>query len=197
MSPSVTFQRKRFHRQEEAKPRATVLPIFEPSGLLELDSNNENGIQLQHIEPSDAISPNTFFDRNRVPIRKRTFFQAIMYDELQPDYREEFNLLEQSSYLIGRSLGELRDDKDGEKETVLADIPVKEETCSKQHCAIQFRDREGELKAYVIDLNSSNGTLLNGVALPRARYVELRNEDVLRFSTDESESRFSLVFVAG
>ncbi|CUS23653.1 LAQU0S11e01222g1_1 [Lachancea quebecensis] len=193
------LQPKRFRSQRASySPRKAVLPIFEPSGLLELESHSKKGIQLQHIEPHDSVSPNAYFMKYKIPIRKQTHFQALLYSEKDETYHEAFDLLERSSYLIGRCINqEPEDEADQEnRETVLADIPIKEETCSKQHCVIQFREREGILKAYVIDLDSSNGTLLNDVALPRARYVELKNEDVLKFSTSESDCCHFLVFVA-
>ncbi|CAR24938.1 Pml1p [Lachancea thermotolerans CBS 6340] len=193
------LQPKRFRSQRASDlPRKAILPIFGPSGLLELESHSKKGIQLQHVEPHDSISPNAYFEKYKIPIRKQTHFQALLYSEKDEAYHEKFDLLERSNYLVGRRVREDPESEDEQenKETVLADIPIREETCSKQHCVIQFREREGILKAYVIDLDSSNGTLLNDVALPRARYVELKNEDVLKFSADESDTCYFLIFVA-
>ena len=39
-----------------------ILPDFSPSGLLELESNNREGIALKHVEPQDAISPDKYMD---------------------------------------------------------------------------------------------------------------------------------------
>ena len=44
-------------------------------------------------------------------------------------------------------------------------------------------------------LNSSNGTTLNGILIPRARYIELRNEDVILFSEFDSDSDYELLFM--
>ncbi|SCU88157.1 LADA_0E08526g1_1 [Lachancea dasiensis] len=176
-----------------------VLPIFERSGLLELESHNVKGVQLQHIEPYDRMSPATFYQKHVIPLHKQTHFRAMVCHDEDDSYHKTYDLFDRSSYLIGRRLSseeENPEDLEEEKEVVLADIPIPEETCSKQHCVIQFRHRNGQLKAFVIDLDSSNGTLLNDNTLPRARYVELKSEDVLRFSTAESDSAYFLVFVA-
>lgn len=45
----------------------------------------------------------------------------------------------------------------------------------------------GAVRPYLIDLESANGTLLNGEMVPKQRYVELRTEDVVRFGESERE----------
>lgn len=42
-----------------------------------------------------------------------------------------------------------------------------------------FAERQG--RPYLMDLDSTNGSLLNGDAIPKGRYIELRNGDVMRF----------------
>ena len=43
------------------------------------------------------------------------------------------------------------------------------------------------MKPYIIDLESSNGTLLNGDKIVASRYVEIQNGDVLKFGYSERE----------
>ena len=43
---------------------------------------------------------------------------------------------------------------------------------------------------YLMDLESTNGTLLNGEPLEAAKYVELRSKDCLKFGTNEVEYVF-------
>lgn len=195
---------KRQHMQEKY-PNKVILPVFESSGLLELESHGKEGIQLKHVEPRDAIAPIDFYEKYSIPVRKRTRFLAMLYKDDKNDALGQYELLERSSYLIGRSKDETPggdspksdpEDSSEEKQVVLADIPVPEETCSKQHCVIQFRNVADKLIPYVIDLDSANGTVLNDVALPHARYVELKSGDILRFSEHEEDSMFSIVFVA-
>lgn len=172
-----------------------ILPVFEPSGLLELESNNKEGILLKHVEPSDAKSPIDFYVEHKVPLKERNIFQAVLYKNGEQSPVSEYHLESKSSYIIGRVLGRSLNEEQ-EKETVVADIAIPEETCSKQHCAIQFREVGGQLLAYVIDLDSSNGTYLNGVRLPAARYVELRSGDLINPCSDEDEeASFEVVFM--
>lgn len=83
----------------------------------------------------------------------------------------------QSCYLIG-------------KDVRVCDILLEHESISGQHAVIQYRqykymDDEGnlikEVRPYIIDLESTNKTLLNSEELEPARYYELRNKDILNF----------------
>ena len=89
----------------------------------------------------------------------------------------------QSAYLLGR-------------ERKIADIPIDHPSCSKQHAVIQYRlvpyERPNgtmgrRIKPYVIDLESGNGTFVNGVKIDPRRYVELFEKDVLKFGFSSRE----------
>merc|ERR1711862_611148 len=67
------------------------------------------------------------------------------------------------------------------KDRRVADIPTDHPTCSKQHAVLHYRLVGGVVKPYIMDLESTNGTHLNGERLPAARYVEVREGDVLKF----------------
>ncbi|QLL33486.1 hypothetical protein HG536_0E03970 [Torulaspora globosa] len=186
--------RTQLKRSKQGLPKQ-ILPKFEPSGLLELESNSKEGVLLKHVEPSDARCPKDFWAKNRVPLKNRHIFQAVLYRKGEEVPMRTYDLELKSSYIIGRGVGRSWDDSE-EKEVVVADIVIPEETCSKQHCAIQFREVRGRLAAYVIDLESSNGTNLNGVRLPAARYVELRSGDIINPSAvADDESDYDIVFV--
>lgn len=43
------------------------------------------------------------------------------------------------------------------------------------------------VKPYIMDLESTNGTFLNGERIAAAKYIELRALDVLRFGTSSRE----------
>jgi smad nuclear-interacting protein 1 len=90
----------------------------------------------------------------------------------------------QSAYLIGR-------------DRIVADLPVDHPSCSKQHAVLQYRQIETEdgsriVKPYIIDLNSTNGTHVNGTRIPPSRYVELVVGDTVKFG----ESSRDYVFMA-
>lgn len=70
----------------------------------------------------------------------------------------------QSAYLVGR-------------DAQVADLVVAHPSCSKQHAVIQFRytDKKGVMavRPYVMDLESTNGTFLNGNRIEPSKYIEL------------------------
>ena len=84
------------------------------------------------------------------------------------DLLDTFHISKQSAYLFGR-------------ERKVADIPVDHPSLSKQHAVLQYRalPTRSELggptklrcKPFLIDLESTNGTFINGVRLESARYV--------------------------
>lgn len=198
-SPERSFHEDRGKRPRTASAKV-VLPIFEPSGLLELESHNQKGIQLKHVEPSAAESPKAYWTKLKIPLRNRIMFQAVVYKKGQKSPFKEYSLDLKSCYVIGRGMGRSlkagsANGAEDQEEVVIADIPIPEESCSKQHCVIQFQKVDGKLMAYVMDLDSSNGTTLNGVSIPRARYVELRSGDVL-MPSDEEDTDFEIVFLA-
>lgn len=78
----------------------------------------------------------------------------------------------------------------------MVDFPTEHPSCSKQHAVVQFRytekrnewgERRGGVKPYLIDLESANGTRLNGEVVPKSRYVGLVSGDVIRFGDSERE----------
>lgn len=100
---------------------------------------------------------------------------------------ETIELSTQSCWLLGRA-------------HEVADILLAHPSCSQQHAAIQFRyilkkveneygvqQRKGRVKPYIIDLESSNGTFLNGERLEGGRYVEIKDKDLLKFGGSERE----------
>ncbi|KAI9329285.1 SMAD/FHA domain-containing protein, partial [Obelidium mucronatum] len=78
----------------------------------------------------------------------------------------------QSAYLFGR-------------DRLVADIPVDHPSISKQHAVLQYRFVSAEggrvVKPYLIDLDSANGTFLNGQKMEGSRYYELKNADMIKF----------------
>ncbi|AGO11299.1 AaceriACR039Cp [[Ashbya] aceris (nom. inval.)] len=174
-----------------------ILPIFEPSGLLALESNNEQGLALKHVEPPDAITPDSYFTKWKVARPQRTLFELFLYKKGAGDQPLKSWVLEsKSAYIIGRDMGRVAEDPEEEKEVVVADIGIPEESTSKQHCVFQFRQKQGYLVPYILDLNSANGTLLNGTVLPPARYVQLQSGDVVELADKSDATEYELVFVA-
>nr|XP_009609481.1 FHA domain-containing protein DDL-like [Nicotiana tomentosiformis] len=83
----------------------------------------------------------------------------------------------QSCYLFGR-------------ERRVADIPTDHPSCSKQHAVLQYRQVEKDnpdgtsskqVRPYVMDLGSTNGTFINENRIEPQRYYELLEKDTLKF----------------
>lgn len=89
-----------------------------------------------------------------------------------------------SAFLVGR-------------DKAVVDILTEHASCSKQHAVLQYRlfqketdDGLGftqEVRPYILDLDSTNGTFLNGKRIDSARYIELREKDVLKFGESTRE----------
>jgi smad nuclear-interacting protein 1 len=131
-------------------------------------------ISLKYHEPAEARKPSP-----SAPWRLFVFKGKDMIDTVQ--------LHTQSCWLLGKA-------------HQVADIVLEHPSSSQQHAAIQFRyivkttedqygvrQTKGRVKPYVIDLESSNGTELNGEKVEPGRYVELRDKDLLQFAGSERE----------
>ncbi|KAL2814929.1 SMAD/FHA domain-containing protein [Aspergillus granulosus] len=149
-------------------------PNFGNTGRLAAESNTVTvgggTVVLKYHEPPEA----------RKPPAKEAWRLYVFKGK---DLLEMVELNERSCWLIGR-------------ERLVVDFPLDHPSCSKQHAAIQFRyiekrnefgDRIGKVKPYVIDLESANGSKVNGDLAPAGRYVELRDKDMLQFGLSSRE----------
>ncbi|KAL4916271.1 SMAD/FHA domain-containing protein [Aspergillus aurantiobrunneus] len=158
----------------DAPPPEKEKPNFANSGRLAAESNtvsvNGGTVVLKYHEPPEA----------RKPPAKEAWRLYVFKGK---DLLEMMELNERSCWLIGR-------------ERLVVDFPLDHPSCSKQHAAIQFRfvekrnefgDRIGKVKPYVIDLESANGSMVNGDSVPAGRYIELRDKDMLQFGNSSRE----------
>lgn len=165
---------------EEAYTGPVERPNFGLSGALAKDTqtgNVRNGQELKYVEPREAAVP-TAAQRWRLFVFKD--------GEAVPGVEGELSLHASSAYLFGR-------------DAKVADVPMAHPSISGQHAVLQYRrvpvkqgagDMEPArmvVKPYVLDLDSTNGTFLNGTRLDGARYVELKAKDVLRFGSSSRE----------
>ncbi|KXS14160.1 SMAD/FHA domain-containing protein [Gonapodya prolifera JEL478] len=140
-------------------------PNFALSGKLNAEQNTYKGVVLKYSEPPEA---------RKSGVKWRLY---VFKDGKETDI---FHIHRQSAYLLGR-------------DRLVADIPVDHPSCSKQHAVVQYRlvegkDGEGKaVKPYIIDLDSANGTHVNGSRIPSSRYVELRQGDVVKFGFSSRE----------
>lgn len=155
-------------------------PNFKPTGLLAAETNKivvgtgdtAQDIVLKYHEPPEARKPPS-----------SEAWVLYVFKGTSPDPIHTYQLHSRSCWLMGRELA-------------VADIPVEHPSCSKQHAVFQFRyivkkdewgEKKGKVRLYVLDLESSNGTFLNGEKLEAARYMECLTGDVVKFGESERE----------
>ena len=158
---------------EPEKPKEK--PNYGSSGALAAASNavaqaDGSTVTLKYHEPPEARKP---------PPRD----QWKLFVFKGKDIVDTVDLSARSCWLVGR-------------EMAVVDLAAEHPSISKQHAVVQFRhtektneygDRIGKVKPYLIDLESANGTKLNGDKVPDSRYLELRDKDMLQFGHSTRE----------
>jgi smad nuclear-interacting protein 1 len=159
------------------KPIEKQKPNFANTGLLAKEANTVVGtkIVLKYNEPPEARKP---------PSSQKWQLYVFKGDDIV----DEVPLYTQSCWLLGR-------------EAAVADIHVEHPSSSKQHAVIQFRhsvkmnefgDKQNIVRPYLIDLDSANGTKLNGDKIKDSRYYEIRDKDMIKIGLSEREYVFML-----
>mmetsp|Transcript_15807 Transcript_15807/g.36597 ORF Transcript_15807/g.36597 Transcript_15807/m.36597 type:complete len:333 (+) Transcript_15807:180-1178(+) len=171
--------------EEAEKSPPEFKPNFGLSGALAKDTKTGNvykGVLLKFKEPPEARAPKTQWRLYVFKPRKDSG------DSKRPDDSElveTLHISKQSAYLLGRN-------------SDIADIPVLHPSLSSQHAVLQYRampvssDKVGattrlSCQPYIMDLESTNGTFLNGVRIDAARYYQLKRGDVLTFGASTRE----------
>ncbi|KAJ5103671.1 SMAD/FHA domain-containing protein [Penicillium argentinense] len=175
-SQSDAFSNELTQTGDGPPPPEREKPNFRNTGRLAAESNRvqvegrDGGIVLKYHEPPEARKP-----PSKEPWR--------MYVFKGEDLLEMVELGGRSCWLVGR-------------EQAVVDFPLEHPSCSKQHAALQFRyvekrneygDRIGKIKPYIIDLESANGTSVNGESVPAGRYMEVMDKDVIKFGLSSRE----------
>lgn len=159
-------------------------PNYNTTGLLARESNTVAGtkVVLKYHEPPDARKPPPSQQWRLYVFKGEDIVQTVL-------------LYTRSCWLIGR-------------EAAVADILVEHPSASGQHAVVQFRHKKkkqkeqeefGEktrevdvVRPYLMDLESANGTELNGKTIGQARYVEIRHKDIVKIGGSEREYVFML-----
>ncbi|OQO08086.1 hypothetical protein B0A48_06880 [Cryoendolithus antarcticus] len=147
-------------------------PNFKPTGLLAKEANTVTGTStvLKYHEPAEARKPPTKEQWRMYVFRKKDLLDTVY-------------LHQRSCWLVGRDQN-------------VTDLTLDHPSISKQHAVIQFRhrtstnqygDKSSKVKPYVIDLESANGTKLNGERVEASRYFELVDGDVVSFAPEKSK----------
>ncbi|OHF04401.1 FHA domain-containing protein [Colletotrichum orchidophilum] len=159
--------------EEPEKPKEQ--PNLRTTGLLAAASNSVQqadgtSIVLKYHEPAEARKP---------PAKDQWKLFVFKGDAIADTV--DLNL--RSCWLVGR-------------EAAVVDFVAEHPSISKQHAVIQFRhvekrnefgDRIGKVKPYLIDLESANGTVLNGDKVADSRYYELRDKDMIKLGHSTRE----------
>ena len=154
--------------EEEIPPEDRKKANFGLSGALakdEVAGNTYKGIVLKFSEPPEARAPNT---------------QWRLYVFKNDKHVDTLHISKQSAYLFGRN-----------KE--IADVPLEHPSLSSQHAVLQYRalpnPETGRLhcQPYLMDLESTNGTFINGVKIDSARYYQLKKGDCIKFGASTRE----------
>lgn len=166
----ISKLKKELKEKDENKSKIEIekeKPNFEPSGILlkdleyEYNKSMNNKIIINYNPPSDSIIPN-----------ENEIWFLFKFSEDKNEAEETYKLIEKEYFLIG-------------KDSRICDIRIKQKNISRQHAVIQFRkikkEKEWEIIPYLIDLNSTNGTYLNGDKIDNKKYYELRDKDELNF----------------
>jgi smad nuclear-interacting protein 1 len=160
---------------DDDKPPPAYKPNFGLSGALAKDTggggNVYKGVVLKFQEPPEARAPNTAWR---------------LYVFKGKEVVETLHISKQSAYLCGRNQD-------------ICDIHMAHPSLSGQHAVLQYRalplvlkdddSNSGKLSCqpYILDLESTNGTFLNGVRIDGARYYQLKKGDVLTFGGSQRE----------
>jgi smad nuclear-interacting protein 1 len=146
-----------FYKDKDGNLQPKEKPNWAPTGRLAAAANTiktaNRAIVLKYHEPPEARKP---------PASQQWRMYVFKGEEIV----ETIELSGQSCWLFGR-------------EEAVVDVLLEHGSCSKQHAVLQWRWREergefgekkGRVKGYVLDLESANGTTVNGEDVGKARY---------------------------
>ena len=203
-SPSRRHRRKSLSGTTSPQPRSNAIRASRSSGPLPSQEdafNNDSGAVVRPEEKLEKQKPNwntsgklaaetntvsgtdIILKYNEPPESRKPSQDWRLYVFKGQETLETVSLAHRSCWLFGR-------------ERSVVDFPTEHPSCSKQHAVLQFRylekkneygDRKGQVKPYVIDLESANGTRINSEKIPEKRFVEVRNGDVITFGESSRE----------
>lgn len=170
--PTSRAQSKASSKREDS-PEDKAKPNFAPSGLLAAATKT-----VQHVDGTSTV-----LKYHEPPEARKPAVGWRLYVFKGKEQVDLLHIQRQSAYLIGR-------------DRTVADLAIEHPSCSKQHAVIQYRHVQeknefGEVKSavkpFIIDLESTNGTLVNDEMVPTSRYFELKAGDVIKFGESQRE----------
>lgn len=162
-----------------------IIPInLKPSGILTeyLDSSsNTDHISEKHTHQSKYFPPEDAL----IPTKLTCPFYLFSSNS-KSDTPHEIKILNSKSYFIfGR---------DKNLSDIILDYDYDVDVVSKEHAVLQFRKniKTGKIGLYLMDLDSTNGTFLNSIEIPRNRYVELKTGDKFTLGSTKYVTEFTV-----
>jgi len=140
-------------------------PNFELSGLLQKDEQTDKSLDRKFIAPKDA----------RRPIEQGWRLFVFKGDSIDKESRI-MKLYKGDHFIFG-------------KDQRICHITLNHQTISREHCAICFRivDHDRDIRPFIIDLGSSNGTKVNGKKLTAFEFLEIKEQDVINFGYSQRD----------
>ncbi|KIR29328.1 smad nuclear-interacting protein 1 [Cryptococcus deuterogattii 99/473] len=151
--------RKRY--DDDVKKEGPDQPLVEPekpnfsnSGLLAKETNTVKGVVVKYNEPAEARKPT----KN---------WRLYVFKGTEQIGKYLIHIYRQSCYLIGRD--EVVRSSYGYYLSYVPDGMTERN---------EYGDVATTIKPFIIDLESTNGTFVNDIEVPKSRYYELRASDV-------------------
>ncbi|KAA6400081.1 MAG: putative smad nuclear-interacting protein 1 [Streblomastix strix] len=166
MDPPKKLPQKYQSQPQDEKPKdqpQKEQPNFRPSGNLVNEGCYYKGIYLKWDNPQDVCLP-----------KAKWRIYVLKGDDI---VEEPIQIHKNTSFLFGR-------------DKRIADIPIQHLSTSMQHAVLHFRlidviDKDSKttkrVKPFIVDLNSTNGTFLNGEKLVPNNFYEIREKDIVKF----------------
>eukprot|EP00915_Cephaloidophora_sp_WS-2016_P000634 GHVH01000778.1.p1 GENE.GHVH01000778.1~~GHVH01000778.1.p1 ORF type:complete len:222 (+),score=36.57 GHVH01000778.1:148-813(+) len=134
-------------------------PDFECSGLLEKDEQVDKNLDRKFVRPLDARKP--------TEIGWRLFI--FKGDETVDKESKLIKLYKGDHFIFG-------------KDRRICHITLMHQSISREHAAICFRQvDDDDIRPYIIDLRSANGTRVCGKLISPMEFHELKISDIINF----------------
>lgn len=132
------------------------------------NTKNERGM-LKYYECEDSCDPSQFPSRDA--------FKLFVFKD--SSVVDTIDLSTRSYYRLGR-------------DPTLNHLTLLHESISSQHAVLQYRLRDRRCRLYLMDLDSANGTTINGeaVVVEGKRFYEILDGDVVKFGASTRDYVF-------
>ena len=158
---------KKNPRSEIMKFAKREKPNLGLSGNLTAETNTYKGVVIKYNEPPEASMSKT---------------KWRLYVFRNDEHFKPLHMHRLSAFLMG-------------SDSRICDLPILHPSISKQHCVFQYMAVNRKIRGvetrvvlpFIYDLNSTNGTFLNGDKIIPEKYYELKEKGNLKFGLSSRE----------